>query len=156
MRPKTDKHDLSIKVARAKEFLEKGNKVQFTLIFRGREMVHLDVGHGLFTQVKQELADVAKVERDFKIEGRRMTLVMAPTGVPKKTAKPEGKPAGRAEDQADVAVEDQAEAPVQDETDEVDAAAVEADDDGADDVDDADDAADDADDKLDAEQAQAE
>jgi len=70
MRPKTDPHDMMIKVNRARDFLEKGHKVQFTLRFRGREMVHLDLG--------RDMADVAKVERDFKMEGRRLTMVLMP------------------------------------------------------------------------------
>lgn len=78
MRPKTDPHDMMIKVNRARDFLEKGHKVQFTLRFRGREMVHLDLGRDTFNAVKAELADVAKVERDFKMEGRRLTMVLMP------------------------------------------------------------------------------
>jgi translation initiation factor IF-3 len=78
MRPKTDAHDQLIKINRAKKFLEKGHKVQFTLLFRGREMVHTDLGRDAFNRIKEELSEIAKVERDFKMEGRRLTMVMAP------------------------------------------------------------------------------
>jgi translation initiation factor IF-3 len=71
-------HDLMIKVNHAREFLKEGNKVQFTLRFKGREMAHLDLGRELFVKVKQELFYVSKVERDAKMEGRRMTLVLQP------------------------------------------------------------------------------
>jgi len=71
-------HDLQIKINRARDFLKEGNKVQFTLRFKGREMAHLDLGRLLFNKVKQELFLVSKVERVAKMEGRRMTLVLQP------------------------------------------------------------------------------
>src|SRR6185295_13054771 len=71
-------HDLMIKINHAREFLKEGNKVQFTLQFKGREMAHLDLGRALFVKIKQELFLVSKVERDAKMEGRRMTLVLQP------------------------------------------------------------------------------
>jgi translation initiation factor IF-3 len=71
-------HDLMIKVNRARDFLKEGNKVQFTLRFKGREMAHQELGRDLFQKVKQELFHVSKVERDAKMEGRRMTLVLQP------------------------------------------------------------------------------
>ena len=71
-------HDLMIKINHAREFLKEGNKVQFTLRFKGREMAHVELGRDIFTKVKQELFYVSKVERDAKMEGRRMTLVLQP------------------------------------------------------------------------------
>ncbi|HEX4052934.1 MAG TPA: translation initiation factor IF-3 [Tepidisphaeraceae bacterium] len=71
-------HDLMIKINHAREFLKEGNKVQFTLQFKGREMAHLDLGRDLFTKIKTELFMVSKIERDSKMEGRRMTLVLQP------------------------------------------------------------------------------
>jgi translation initiation factor IF-3 len=71
-------HDLSIKINHAREFLKEGNKVQFTLQFRGRELAHIDLGRELFTKIKAELAPVSKVERDAKMEGKRMILVLQP------------------------------------------------------------------------------
>jgi translation initiation factor IF-3 len=80
-------HDLGIKINRARDFLKEGNKVQFTLRFKGREMAHLDLGRLLFNKVKQELFLVSKVERDAKMEGRRMTLVLQPDHKNPATAK---------------------------------------------------------------------
>jgi translation initiation factor IF-3 len=71
-------HDLMIKINHAREFLKEGNKVQFTLQFKGREMAHQDLGRDLFKKIKEELFLVSKVERDAKMEGRRMTLVLQP------------------------------------------------------------------------------
>jgi translation initiation factor IF-3 len=83
-------HDLSIKINHAREFLKENNKVQFTLQFRGREVAHMDLGREIFNKIKMELWPVSKVERDTKLEGRRMTLVLqpehkAPGAVPPKT-----------------------------------------------------------------------
>jgi len=71
-------HDLMIKINHAREFLKEGNKVQFTLQFKGREMAHLDLGRDIFVKIKNELFMVSKIERDSKMEGRRMTLVLQP------------------------------------------------------------------------------
>src|SRR5580693_905946 len=71
-------HDLQIKINHAKEFLKEGNKVQFTLQFKGREMAHLELGRDIFKKIKDELFLCSKVERDAKMEGRRMTMVLQP------------------------------------------------------------------------------
>jgi translation initiation factor IF-3 len=71
-------HDLLIKINRARDFLKEGNKVQFTLRFKGREMAHLDLGRTLFVKIKSELFLVSKIERDAKMEGKRMTMVLQP------------------------------------------------------------------------------
>ncbi len=81
MRPKTDPHDLLIKINRAKGFLDKGHKVQFTMLFRGREMVHQGLGRVAFERIKVELADIAKLERDFRMEGRRLTMIVSPIAI---------------------------------------------------------------------------
>jgi translation initiation factor IF-3 len=81
-------HDLLIKINHARDFLKEGNKVQFTLRFKGREMAHLDLGRNLLNKVKQELYLVSKIERDAKMEGRRMTLVLQPDHKNPATAKP--------------------------------------------------------------------
>jgi translation initiation factor IF-3 len=88
-------HDLEIKVNRARGFLEEGNKVQFTLRFKGREMAHQDLGFALFRRVKTDLWQVSKIERDAKMEGRRMTLVLQPDHKPAGAKPPvPGAPAG--------------------------------------------------------------
>jgi translation initiation factor IF-3 len=71
-------HDLKIKIDRAKDFLEEGNKVQFTLQFRGREMAHLELGREIFKKIKEALFLVSKVEVDAKMLGKRMTMVLQP------------------------------------------------------------------------------
>jgi translation initiation factor IF-3 len=76
LRPKTDEHDFNVKLARARKFLEQGNKVQITLLFRGREMAHIDLGRNLLIRFSEELADLSSVERMPKMEGRRMTLLL--------------------------------------------------------------------------------
>ncbi len=75
---KIGEHDLMIKINHAREFLKEGNKVQFTLQFKGREMAHQELGRDIFTKIKSELWPVSKIERDSKMEGRRMTLVLQP------------------------------------------------------------------------------
>jgi translation initiation factor IF-3 len=78
LRPETDKHDLDIKLNHAREFLEKGHKVQFTLFFRGRQMLHKEQGYKMLEQIIGLLQDSAKVERPSKMSGRRMMLVVVP------------------------------------------------------------------------------
>ncbi len=89
MRPKTDTHDVQIKMGRAREFLEDGCKVQFTMIFRGREQLYRDIGRQTFNDIVAKLDDVGKLERDIKIEGRRMIMIMVPKGPPKKHKGPQ-------------------------------------------------------------------
>ncbi len=79
LRPETDKHDLDIKISHAKEFLDKGHKVQFSVFFKGRQMLHRDRGFQVLQNITESLADVAKVERPAKMAGRRMTLMVVPT-----------------------------------------------------------------------------
>lgn len=78
LRPETDTHDIEIKVKHAREFIEKGHKVQFTLIFRGRQMLHKDKGAAVLTGIVESLNDIAKVDRSNEMMGKRMTLVVAP------------------------------------------------------------------------------
>ncbi len=78
LRPETDKHDLGIKVNHARQFIEKGHKVQFSVFFRGRQMLHRDLGHKILDEITQSLEDLAKVERPAMMTGRRMTLLVVP------------------------------------------------------------------------------
>ena len=78
LRPETDKHDLEIKMNHARQFLEKGHRVQFTLMFRGRQMMHTDRGYEKMDYITEAMEDLAKVERPGKMAGRRMTLVLIP------------------------------------------------------------------------------
>ncbi len=78
-----DKHDLEIKLNRAKEFLSEGNKVKITLMFRGRALAHKDIGEQLLDNVIESLEEVAHIDRDKRWEGNNLTVIMAP-GVNKK------------------------------------------------------------------------
>ena len=78
IRPKTDEHDRKIKLNRAKRFLEAGDRVQFTMLFRGRERFRQDLGLQQFQEIVQDLQDIAKVDRAARAMGRRMTMVLAP------------------------------------------------------------------------------
>jgi translation initiation factor IF-3 len=71
-------NDLKIKIDHAREFLKEGNKVQFTLQFRGREMAHQELGREIFKKIKEQLFLVAKVEQDVKMMGKRMSIVLQP------------------------------------------------------------------------------
>lgn len=78
LRPETDKHDLDIKLKHAREFLEKGHKVQLTMFFRGRQMLHKDRGYEIFNRIAESMDDLAKVERPSRFTHRRMTLLLVP------------------------------------------------------------------------------
>ena len=78
LRPETDKHDLDIKLKHAREFLEKGHKVQFTMFFRGRQMLHKDRGYEILNQITESMEDLAKVERPSRMTYKRMTLLLVP------------------------------------------------------------------------------
>ena len=78
LRPKIEKHDRMVKLKKAQEFLEKGNKVQFMMIFRGREMAHQDLGVNVLNRVKGDTEEIAKVEAFPRLEGRQMVMVIAP------------------------------------------------------------------------------
>ena len=78
IRPKTEAHDRDTKIRRAREFLEAGDKVMVNMLFRGREMAHLDFATQNMHAFVEQLADVGAVERGPMREGRRMMLLLAP------------------------------------------------------------------------------
>jgi len=78
LRPETDPHDLEVKLKHARQFLEKGHKVQFTVFFRGRQMLHQEHGYEILDQITQSLQDISKVEQPPKMTGRRMKLLVVP------------------------------------------------------------------------------
>lgn len=87
-RPGTDKGDYNIKLRKLKEFLEDGDKIKITLRFRGREMAHQELGMELMNRVRDDLEEMAGVEQHPEMQGRLMTMVMAPLkGVPKNSKK---------------------------------------------------------------------
>jgi len=99
LRPKTDDHDIGIKIDRAREFLEDGSKVQITMIFRGREQLHQDIGRETFKEIVQKLDEVGKVDREARMEGRRMIMILAPKAIKKTSGGSGGKPRQKPEGQ---------------------------------------------------------
>jgi len=77
--PKIGDHDLEIKVNRARSFLSRGDRVQFTLMFRGRELAHIEEGRKVFQRIAEQLEDIAKVDRHVRREGRRIVITFSPT-----------------------------------------------------------------------------
>jgi len=77
-RPGIDDHDFAFKTRHAREFLQDGNKVKVTMMYRGRQMAHIDLGRAVLDRVANELKDIAKIEQDPKLEGRNMSMVLAP------------------------------------------------------------------------------
>lgn len=78
MRPKTEEHDFLFKVKNARRFLEEGNKVKVTIMFRGREVTHPEFGKRLIERIATEVADIAQAESMPSMAGRFMTMVLAP------------------------------------------------------------------------------
>ena len=78
LRPKTEEHDFQFKARHAERFLKEGNKAKVTMMFRGREMIRMDRGKALLNRFVEALKDVGVVEQAPKIEGRNMTLILAP------------------------------------------------------------------------------
>ena len=77
MRPGIDRHDYDVKMRSIVKFLDEGDKVKLTLRFRGREMVHQDIGRRVLQRVCDDLGDMVKIEQSPKLEGRQMTMVMS-------------------------------------------------------------------------------
>jgi translation initiation factor IF-3 len=78
LRPGIDDHDYETKMKAVRRFFDEGDKVKITLRFRGREMAHQELGMKLLDRVKLEMADISKIESEPLLEGRQMTMVMAP------------------------------------------------------------------------------
>jgi translation initiation factor IF-3 len=78
MRPKIDKHDYETKKGHVVRFLRQGAKVKVTIMFRGREMIHQELGTRLLDQLALDVDEIAKVETTPKLDGRNMTMVLAP------------------------------------------------------------------------------
>jgi translation initiation factor IF-3 len=144
LRPKTDEHDLEVKAKQARRFLQGGDKVKFTLRFRGRELAHTNIGREILEQLVDRLRDVAVVEQKPTLESRSFSLTLAPNAKAlkalkqaqqaqsqrskaEKQAKADQKAAARAGDDAEPVEEDD------EDIDDID------DDEEADDIDDIDD-----------------
>ena len=78
LRPGTEIHDYNFKIKNAKKFISKGDKVKFTVKFKGREMQHTQLGKDLMSRIIEETKDIAKVESQPKFEGRQMVMIIQP------------------------------------------------------------------------------
>ncbi len=78
VRPKTGEHDVDTKINQARKFLEHNDKVLVNVLFRGRELQHVEEGRRIIDGILEKLVDVAKVEKPPSMEGRRMTAMLAP------------------------------------------------------------------------------
>ena len=94
LRPKISEHDFQTKYGYVRHFLEEGDKVKLTIMFRGRELVHQEIGRALLDRLAEEVKDVAQIERSPLVEGRNMIMILNP--VSKKL--PKGGGSNHAED----------------------------------------------------------
>ena len=78
LRPGTETHDYNFKIKNAKKFINKGDKVKFTVKFKGREMQHTGLGKELMNKIIEETKDIAKVESQPKFEGKQMVMIIQP------------------------------------------------------------------------------
>ena len=78
VRPKTGDHDIDTKIHQARKFLEHKDKVQLNVLFRGRELQHIEEGQRIILHMMEKLADIAKVEQAPRMEGKRMVCMLAP------------------------------------------------------------------------------
>ncbi len=78
MRPKTEEHDFQFKLRHIERFLKEGNKIKITVVFRGRELSHPDLGRNMISRVVEGTKEIGKVEQEPKFEGRNYVMVLAP------------------------------------------------------------------------------
>jgi translation initiation factor IF-3 len=78
VRPNIDKHDLEVKMKQVDGFLKEGDKVKFTMQFRGREMAHQDIGRKVMAGIREQLGDTVKYEQEPRMEGRNLIMIVAP------------------------------------------------------------------------------
>ena len=78
LRPNIDQHDYQVKMKAVRKFIDGGDKVKITLRFSGREMAHVELGTDLLSRVQEDIDDFAKIESMPKMEGRQMTMILAP------------------------------------------------------------------------------
>ena len=78
LHPRTDSHDVDFKTRHAREFLQEGHKVKFTVVFKGREITHQHIGRELLEGIIEALADDAKIDQPIRMEGRNMSIMLTP------------------------------------------------------------------------------
>jgi len=94
MRPRTDAHDIDVKARLVRKFLTEGQKVKLSVLFRGREITHPEIGVALLRRVSETLQEEAKLEKMPSMEGRSMTMILAPNTVKKPITAPVKEQAG--------------------------------------------------------------
>ena len=103
-RPKIDEHDYLFKTKHVRTFLEAGNKVKAFVLFRGREMAHIEFGRSILDRLSEEMADIANLDMPPKMEGNHMTMILAPrSDLVKKTKDTRKKSRDQADDADDEA-----------------------------------------------------
>ena len=78
LRPKTDEHDIQVKIKHIKKFLENHDKVKISMIFRGREIAFTEIGRKLMDNIKNQLADNSVIDQEPRLEGRSMVMIVSP------------------------------------------------------------------------------
>ena len=78
LRPKTEEHDLEVKIKHIRKFLDQHNKVKITMMFRGREIAYTDIGRKIMEDLKNTLADGCVIDQQPKLEGRNMIMIISP------------------------------------------------------------------------------
>ena len=78
LRPNIEQHDFDVKLKNALRFVQEGNKVKVTIMFRGRELSHPELGREILGRVAEQLKDSVSIERDAKLEGKNMIMILAP------------------------------------------------------------------------------
>lgn len=78
IRPKTEEHDKQVKLKHIRRFLDQSNKVKITMMFRGREIIYADMGRKVMEEIRKELEDSCVIDREPKLEGRNMIMIVSP------------------------------------------------------------------------------
>ena len=78
LRPKTETHDLQVKIKHVRKFLDQHDKVKITMMFRGREIAYSEIGRKMMEHIREALAEVSVVEQQPRLEGRNMIMILAP------------------------------------------------------------------------------
>ncbi|MCO5062712.1 MAG: translation initiation factor IF-3 [Kiritimatiellae bacterium] len=94
--PNVEEHDYNTKLRQIRQFIEEGHRVKASLMFRGREQAHKEIGHQLMRRVMKDIEDVARTERSPEEMGRFIFMMITPGASRKAGGAPEGKPAGQA------------------------------------------------------------
>ena len=99
LRPNIEQHDFDVKLKNAQRFIEEGNKVKVTIMFRGRELSHPEIGNSILDKIAAAMADTVNVERGAKLEGKNMTMILSPKAQKAKRPTVKGGETGSAQNQ---------------------------------------------------------